>query len=109
MGHAYEAAHHEAEHEAEHHCSPCLEADRASLRVVSGVAGGARVIGGVDGRYGALRRVRAVDVRGYICSGRDGGGHLLSKPWPFPLFTEVRGETVWKFRIGSDFGSPETT
>ena len=96
MGHAYKAAHHEAEHDAYHHRSPCLDEDRASLRVVSGVAGGARIIGDVDGRYGARRRVCAVDVRGYICSGRDGGGNLLSKPWPFllSLFTQVRGTSI---------------
>ena len=90
MKYAYKAAHREAGHDAEHHRSPCLDEDRASLREVSGVAGGSRVIGDVDGRYGALRRVRAVDVRGYICSGGDGSGNFLSGLWSSPLFTRVR-------------------
>ena len=95
MGCVYEAAHHEAAlHDAEHHCSPCLDEDRASLRVVSGVAGGGRIIGDVDGRCSALGRVRAVDVRGYICSDRDGGGNFLSGLWPSPLFTGVRGRFI---------------
>ncbi len=107
MGYAYEAAEDEAEDEAEHHRSPRLDEDRASLRVVSGVAGGDRIMGDVDGRYGALRSVRAVDVREYICSGGDSSGNLLSRPWPSPLFTGVRGRVIlrsWTFALR---GSPK--
>jgi hypothetical protein len=90
MGYAYKAVHHEAEAEAEDHRRPCVDEDRASLRVVSGVASSGRIIGDVDGRCRALRRVRAVDVREYICSGGDGSGNFLSGLWSSPLFTRVR-------------------
>jgi hypothetical protein len=84
MGHAYQAAHHELEDGAEDRC-PCVEGDRARLRVVSGVASAVCIVGAVGGRDSVLRRVRAVDVHGYICSGGDGRGSLLSRPRPFSL------------------------
>src|SRR5215203_1174905 len=91
MGYAYEAAHHEAEDGAEER-RPGVDGDRgSSLRVVSGVASAGCVVGNVGGRYSVLRGVRAVDVHGYIHSGGDGSGSLLSRPRPLfsPLFTEV--------------------
>src|SRR5215210_2395467 len=83
MEHAYQAAHHhEAEDGAEER-RPCVEGDRASLRVVSGVASAGCIVGAVGGRCSVLRCVRAVGVRGYICCGGDGSGSLLSRPRPF--------------------------
>src|SRR5215211_5889403 len=84
MGHAHQAAHHEvedgAEDRAEDRCPPCVEGDRASLRVVYGVASADCIVGAVGGRYSLIRRVRAVDVHVYLCSGGDGKGSLLSRP-----------------------------
>ena len=79
MGYVYQAAHHETEDGAEDR-RPDGEGDRASLRVVSGVASAGCIVGDVGGRCSVLRRVRAFDVRGYICSGGDGSGSLLSRP-----------------------------
>src|SRR5215217_8452213 len=108
MGHVYQAAHHEVEDGAEDGAAeerrPCVDGDSvegdrgSSLRVVSGVASAGCNLGAVGGRYSVLRRVRAVDVHGYIYSGGDGRGSLLSRPRPLflPLFIQVRGETVQK-------------
>jgi hypothetical protein len=96
MEHAYQAAHHQVEDGAED-CRPCrVDGDRASLRVVSGVASAGCILGAVGGRYSVLRHVRAVDVHGYICSGGDGSGSLLSRPRPsfLLLCTRVRGSRI---------------
>jgi hypothetical protein len=82
IGHEYRAAQHEDEDEAEDR-RPCVEGDRASLRVVSEVASAGCIVGDVGGRCSVLRSVRAVDVRGYLCSGGDGRGSLLSRLRPF--------------------------
>src|SRR5215212_10583092 len=102
MGYAHQAAHHEVEDgaedgAAEERRSPCVDGDSvdgdrgSSLRVVSGVASAGCIVGAVGGRYRVLRRVRAVDVHGYLCSGGDGRGSLLSRPRLLfmPLFTQV--------------------
>src|SRR5215208_2580671 len=103
MGYAHQAAHHEVEDGAEDGAAeerrPSVDGDSvdgdrgSSLRVVSGATSAGCILGAVGGRYIVLRRVRAVDVRGYICSGGDGRGSLLSRPRPLfrPLFTQVRG------------------
>src|SRR5918993_3991531 len=78
MAYAHQAANHEAEDRAEDCRPPCVEGDRASLRVVSGVASAGCVVGAVGGRDSVLRGVRAVDVHGYLCSGGGGKGSLLS-------------------------------
>src|SRR5215217_4648236 len=104
MGYAHQAAHHEvedgaAEDGAEDRRRPCVEGDRgSSLRVVSGATSAGCNLGAVGGRCSVLRRVRAVDVHGYIYSGGDGRGSLLSRPRRLflPLFIQVRGETVQK-------------
>ena len=51
--------------------------DRASLRVVSGVARAGRIVGVVGRWGGALRRVRAGSIRGRVGAGRDSNGSLL--------------------------------
>ena len=86
MGHAHQAAHHEvedgAEDGAEDRCPPCVEGDRASFRVVSGVTSAGCIVGFVGCRCSVLRFVRAVDVHGYICCGGDGKGSRLSRDAP---------------------------
>src|SRR5215217_9409923 len=106
MGHVYQAAHHEVEDGAEDGSAeerrPCVDGDSvegdrgSSLRVVSGATSAGCILGAVGGRYSVLLCVRAVDVRGYICSGGDGRGSLLSRPRPLlsPLFTLVRGRRI---------------
>src|SRR5215212_597211 len=103
MGYAHQAAHHEVEDGAEDGAAeerrPCVDGDSvdgdrgSSLRVVSGATSAGCILGAVGGRCSVLRRVRAVDVHGYICSGGDGRGGLLSRPRPLfmPLFPQVRG------------------
>src|SRR5215203_2574987 len=103
MGYAYQAAHHEVEDGAEDGAAeerrPCVDRDSvdgdrgSSLRVVSGVASAGCILGAVGGRYSVVRRVRAVDVHGYICSGGDGSGALLRRHRPFgmPELKQVSG------------------
>src|SRR5215217_631324 len=100
MGYAHQAAHHEvedgaaedgAEDGAAEERRPCVDGDSvdgdrgSSLRVVSGVTSAGCILGAVGGRYSVLLCVRAVDVHGYICSGGDGRGSLLSRPRPLFL------------------------